>query len=146
MVPRSTLADVTFELLVSSSIGRYRRVAGAAGNAFHEAMHRRSGDWSEVLDRARTLVAMIAERPQRDEAEAELVILLDAAARTALPQVDALLADAATSDSPSLVWISAFARHLIAERPISITRGLRLPRRPRRSAISSPVDTTKYAS
>ena len=120
---RDELADSAFELLASSSVERYIRLAkGAADRSYlHSRLRQEPHVLGSALDRAQVLWKELLCSERREAAEFELAMLLPLLARASEPAVDGLLLRLATADRPNVAWSAALARRLLMGRSTNKT-------------------------
>jgi hypothetical protein len=134
LVAKSFLSEVAFDLLSSSTVDRYARMAIEAGSRWiiEPSACPASQGWppprtpttTEVLQRAQHLWKQVCTATKRDVDEAELAILLSATSLAGTAGVDELLAtvsNTTTYPGSAKNWIVALARVLWQERQKTIT-------------------------
>ncbi len=84
------LARVALDLMASSDIDRYVRVAMRASTLLRERMKRDPEFWKDLIARADSLWLKVRASP-RGLLEVELAVILAALSQTALPAAEALL-------------------------------------------------------
>ena len=113
------LQRAAYELLVSSTTGRYTRRVRELVSAF-ELTTLIAGETTpldETVNRARELWAeTLRTRGQRSEHEPELALILGALSETADPLAEDLLFQVALSTQPAAAWLAALARRLMVHR------------------------------
>lgn len=112
------LAEAAFDLLTSSTLERYIRMATRAvlhaqqqPNWQYNAQH-----IPNLVTHARSLWRQLLQRGQRDVPEVELALLLTLLAQSASPDIDDLLVICALTDHPAVTWLAALARRLLRDR------------------------------
>ena len=115
LLSMTELADAAFDLLSSSTIGRYLRLARSAARRSEIRHHIEDGAKSveDVSSRARSLWRELLDSPQRDVSEVELAVLLCVLAESAAEDLEDLLLACALSATPQASWISALAKRLL---------------------------------
>ena len=113
MIERGILADAAFDLLASSTLERYVRVARAAGERFAASVPRES--WPQVLEHARATWLHVREEVSvvRDAGEVELAVLLPSLATAPISGVDLLLETIDSCPARHVVWLAGLARELL---------------------------------
>ena len=117
--PESIVARAAFELLSSSSIERYVRVADyfAATPELRLLLEVSDIGPADLLNEADARWRTLTRARQREPQEVELALLLGLLATSASPDVDAFLTRLALHDRLPLAWSSAHARELLRRRP-----------------------------
>lgn len=131
LVTQEHLADAAFDLLTSSGIERYVRMAKRAAirAELRERALRDEIDAVQMFTRSVELWSGLALLSSRGESETELAILITALSTVGPKElVDVLLMALAIEQRPSLAWIAALARKLRSERLVTVD-----------SAVSAPV-------
>ena len=113
------LAEAAFDLLTSTSVDRYVRMAKQAAqrSKLSDRLRVEPTIIPEMLQHAKGLWRTLRGSTQRDVPEVELAILLALLAETGLRDIDSLLVDLSLVDSPTVAWIGALARRLLHARP-----------------------------
>jgi hypothetical protein len=111
------LQEAAFELMASSTIGRYVRVA--CRFASEDEMRRLEVlEDGELLRAIEDLWRVVLRSSQREMSEVELAVLLAYSAQRSSNDFDQLLGTIGLSDrAPAAAWIGALARHLYGKRP-----------------------------
>jgi hypothetical protein len=124
MIEKSFLSEVAFDLLSSSTVDRYARMAIEAGSRWNAASDATREQPSEVLQRAQQLWKQSCAATKRDAGEAELAVLLSAISTAGTPAVDEFLAtlgNTTTYPGGARNWIVGLARVLWQDRRKTIT-------------------------
>jgi hypothetical protein len=123
LFPKEVRASLAFELLASSSISRYIRVARsfATSSSVEEAIASRDISVQDLLGLARESWRLIASGDMRDEEEVDLALALCILSDSADPEVDEFLQQVGMLDRPPLSWASGLARYLSYHRPANST-------------------------
>jgi hypothetical protein len=121
LVPETLRAWMAFELLASSSLSRYARVARTAASHpdVQRAIAMHSISTSELLRETEDSWRFLAGQSGRHEKEVDLALLLAILAKSADRNVDRFLGQVGMRDHPPLSWVSALARSLSFERSAS---------------------------
>lgn len=120
---RDELAESAFELLTSSSVERYIRLAKGAADRSSLRLRLRQEPHilHSALDRAQVLWRELLCSEHREAGEFELAMLLPLLANASEPAVDGLLLRLATADRPNVAWPAALARRLLMGRSTNKT-------------------------
>lgn len=120
------LADAAFDLLASSTLDRYARMAEQAAlhSRIADELRRNPHIIPQLLDAVKQRWVALRRCSQRDVPEVEVALLVSLLAQTAAPQVDDLLKDLSLVDCGPVAWISALARRLLRERTSNTERSL----------------------
>lgn len=114
LIPESVVADAAFQLLASSTIKRYLRVAReiAERAGLIAAIRATEETASQALDRARTLWNAVSGSDRRIPEEFELALLLIALIDGQYEPAEALLLQIASSPDALATWSIALAKRL----------------------------------
>lgn len=122
LLSREELAEAAFELLTSSSLARYIRLAKTAGNrsSLHDRLRQQPEIIPELLKRVQFLWTSLLSSERREAFEFELAVLLPMLTHTSDPAVDRVLLKLAIADQPIAAWPAALARRLLRERSANL--------------------------
>jgi hypothetical protein len=114
LIAESVLADATFQLLASSTIKRYLRVARETADRgdLITAILTTPGAAGQALDRARTLWTAVSCADTRIPEEVELALLLVGLIDGRYEPAEGLLLQIASSPDARATWTIALARRL----------------------------------
>lgn len=120
-ISKDELATVAFELLSSSTIGRYKRMAleAAERSPLKARLMLDSSFMSELVDQSIWLWREVAKSKLRDVSEVELSVILGCLRDVVDSTIDDLLHSIGISTLPVAAWLAAFARSLLADRRAS---------------------------
>ena len=135
-------AQLAFDLLASSSVGRYVRVArGRAAEELAATLALRGIGAATLVNTARRLWAGLLTRVERSEQEVDLAALLAVLASRAGADVDVLLRQIGLVDRRPVTWLAALARTLRQSRPSSQTASFEVRTVPGVSGRSMATDS-----
>jgi hypothetical protein len=114
LIAEPDLADATFQLLASSTIKRYLRVACEAADrsGLSTVVRATPGIASQALDRARVLWNVVSGSDRRIPEEFELALLLIGLSDGQYEPAETLLLQIASSPDASATWTIALAKRL----------------------------------
>lgn len=114
LIAESELANAAFQLLASSTIRRYLRVAReiADRSGLSTAVRATAGIASQALDRARMLWNVVSGSDRRPPEEFELALLLLGLSDGQYEPAETLLLQIASSPDASATWTIALAKRL----------------------------------
>ena len=123
LLPPTLLAHAAFELLASSSVERYTRIARnfTADPALKQELRMMNLEPADLRARIEYLAAMIAVERFREPSEVELTLLMAILSQSGAPDADEILTRVAVRNELALRWPSAAARLLLAQRPLTTT-------------------------
>lgn len=114
LIAEPDLADAAFQLLASSTIKRYLRVAREAADrsGLSRLVRATPGIASQALDRARMLWSVVSGSDRRIPEEFELALLLVGLSDGQYEPAETLLLQIASSPDASATWTVALAKRL----------------------------------
>lgn len=114
LIAEPDLADAAFQLLASSTIKRYLRVAREAADrsGLSTVVRATPGIASQALHRARVLWGVVSGSDRRIPQEFELALLLVGLSDGQYEPAETLLLQIASSPDASAIWTIALAKRL----------------------------------
>ncbi|MBI3050757.1 MAG: hypothetical protein HYY76_20900 [Acidobacteria bacterium] len=123
LLPPTLLARAAFELLASSSVERYARIARnfTTDAAVKQQLRTMNVEPADLRARIEYVAAMIAVERFREPSEVELTVLMAIVSQSGAPDADEILTRVAVRTELALRWPSAAARLFLAQRPLTTT-------------------------
>ena len=113
LVSDADLQTTAFDLITSSAIRRYSRLARENGERVAAELNANNVGLREIVARIQVLAQRAISAPNRSDDEVELVLLMTVMSEHSAPEVLQNLEILAARNEPPMVWVAAYARELL---------------------------------